>query len=115
MIDNICSEYEISGDHYGNILIAMTEAVNNAIYHGNKANPEKSIKLSYKARKEQVEFMIEDEGEGFDYQNLPDPTDPNLIDQPKGRGVFLMRLLADEINFFETGNRVELKFKIHEN
>ncbi len=115
LIDQVCEEFNVNEDHYGNILIALTEAVNNAILHGNKQDPAKQIRLVCENRENNLFFVVEDQGDGFDYQGLPDPTDPANIEKPNGRGVFLMRHLADEVNFFEQGKRVELKFKIFVN
>lgn len=112
MIDNICAKFNINEDFYGNILVALTEAVNNAIYHGNKSNPQKHIEISFKASPDLVSFVIKDEGTGFGFANLPDPTDPENIEKPNGRGVFLMRNLADKVCFEENGSKVTLDFKL---
>lgn len=111
MIEDVCDLFNIGEDHYGNILIALTEAVNNAIYHGNKANPDKNIDISFKSYPEHVAFIVQDEGPGFKYDSLPDPTNPENIENPNGRGVFLMRNLADNVSFEENGSRVILEFK----
>ena len=63
-------------DYYGELLIAMTEAVNNAIVHGNKMDSSKSVTLHFTVADNNLRFTIEDEGPGFDYDNLPDPTAP---------------------------------------
>jgi serine/threonine-protein kinase RsbW len=115
MIDKVCAEYNINEDYYGNILIALTEAVNNAIIHGNKNNPDKMVCVKFENRDSDLLFTVEDQGNGFDYNNLPDPTDPNHIENPNGRGVFLMKNLADEVDFFENGKKVSLKFRISGN
>lgn len=111
LIDELCDTHQIQEEHYGNILIALTEAANNAIYHGNKQDPEKKVVLQYEADKDTFYFKIEDEGPGFDYENVPDPTSPENLEKPNGRGVFLMRHLADEIEFSEGGRIVEITFK----
>ena len=95
---------------YGNIIISLTEAVNNAINHGNKNNPEKKITLSYKKNETSVFFTVEDEGNGFDYTNIPDPTAPENIEKINGRGVFLMKNLVDAIEFLENGRKIKLTF-----
>ena len=110
LIDDICEEYKVGEENYGNILIAITEAVNNAISHGNRQDASKDVILTFKPEKDCLIFIIEDQGPGFDYNNLPDPTAPENIEQPNGRGVFLMKHLADEVEFNETGSIVELKF-----
>ena len=111
LIDEIKSEYNIHEECYGNMLVAVTEAVNNAIQHGNKYDPEKMVHISYEVDPDQIAFTVSDEGTGFDYINLPDPTDPENIEKPTGRGVFLMKHLADQIIFSENGRVVELYFK----
>jgi serine/threonine-protein kinase RsbW len=111
-IDEICKENSVNEDYYGNILIAVTEAVNNAIHHGNKSNPSKMVFLETSTEEGKLFFMITDEGEGFDYDNLPDPTDPANIEKPHGRGVFLMKNLADEVDFEDKGKIVKLGFNI---
>lgn len=110
LIDELCEKYHIQEEHYGNILIALTEAVNNAIYHGNKQDPEKKVVLKYAADEDNFRFVIEDEGPGFDFENVPDPTAPENIEKPNGRGVFLMRHLSDNIEFSEEGRIVEMEF-----
>ncbi len=111
-IDNICKEVAVNKDYYGNILIAVTEAVNNAIHHGNKSNPNKSVNVQADKSEKELSFRIQDEGDGFDYDNLPDPTDPANIEKPHGRGVFLMKNLADDVDFEEQGKIVILKFNV---
>ena len=109
-IDNAKEEYNLDDGIYGNIMIAVTESVNNAIRHGNKLDPGKNVKLCLELNENQITFFIEDEGEGFDFSNLPDPTAPENIEKPGGRGIFLMKHLADEVTFKENGKQVELSF-----
>lgn len=111
MIEDVCDLFNISEDYYGNILVSLTEAVNNAIYHGNQSNPNKSIDISFKSHPDRVTFSVKDEGPGFNYQNLPDPTNPENIEKPNGRGVFLMRNLADNVTFEDNGSKVILDFR----
>tara|TARA_A100001015_G_scaffold304570_1_gene395964 strand:+ start:1812 stop:2225 length:414 start_codon:yes stop_codon:yes gene_type:complete len=110
LIDKISADHGIVAEHYGNVLIAMTEGVNNAIVHGNKLDETKSVSVSCAIDEKTLVFRITDEGPGFDYDNLPDPTAPENIEKPHGRGVFLMRHLADECAFEDEGRIVELTF-----
>ena len=110
LIDKISADHGIVAEHYGNVLIAMTEGVNNAIVHGNKLDETKSVSVSCAIDEKTLVFRITDEGPGFDYDNLPDPTAPENIEKPHGRGVFLMRHLADECSFEDEGRIVELTF-----
>lgn len=110
LVDDVCQIYNVNEDSYGNILIAVTEAVNNAIHHGNQNNPEKFVQIGFESDNSQLIFKIQDEGPGFDYQNLPDPTDPANLDKINGRGVFLMKHLADKLEFRANGKEVLLAF-----
>ncbi|MGQ0828165.1 MAG: ATP-binding protein [Bacteroidota bacterium] len=115
MIEDVCDLFNITEDYYGNILVAITEAVNNAIYHGNQANPNKNIDILFKSFPDRVSFTVKDEGPGFNYNSLPDPTNPENIEKPNGRGVFLMRNLADRVSFEDNGSTVILDFKVSPN
>ena len=79
LINDLCEKFEVNEDYYGNILIALTEAVNNAIHHGNKSNPNKEVKIISNTDGSVLKFTIKDDGPGFDFDNLPDPTDPQNI------------------------------------
>lgn len=117
MVDEICSDYSINGDYYGNILISITEAVNNAIQHGNKYDPGKQVSVEFDADSdlEYLCFKISDEGDGFDVGSIPDPTEAGNIEKLNGRGIFLMKNLADEVGFSSDGCEVELNFKLSAN
>ena len=112
LVDNVCEENGVNEDYYGNILIALTEAVNNAIVHGNRKDVNKQVRVCCESRQKEILFTVEDQGPGFDYDNLPDPTDPVNIEKPNGRGVFLMKNLADEVSFHDNGRKVELNFSL---
>jgi len=111
LVESIRTDLSLNDEVYGNILVALTEAVNNAIIHGNRANPEKVVDIRVVYDDKQITFTVADEGEGFDYTNLPDPTAPDNIEKPTGRGVFLMEHLSDLVVFSNGGNTVELTFK----
>lgn len=112
-IDNAKEKFSLNDDIYGNIMIAVTEAVNNAIKHGNNGNSSKNVTLALSLEDGLIKFKVEDEGNGFDYHNLPDPTAPENIEKPGGRGIFLMKHLSDEVDFKENGKVVELSFYIN--
>ena len=109
-IDNAKENLKLNDDIYGNIMIAVTESVNNAIIHGNKKDKNKNVDIVLKVEDNTVSFSITDEGSGFDYNTLPDPTAPENIDKPGGRGIFLMKALSDELEFQEDGKRIKLTF-----
>lgn len=112
VIDEISAEYDLGSEVYGNILIASLEAVNNAISHGNKLNPEKDVEIIIKITKGLLKIITKDEGPGFDYNNVPDPTAPENIERVNGRGIFLMKQLSDGLTFHEEGRVSEMIFNI---
>lgn len=109
-IDNAKERFSLDDDIYGNIMIAVTEAVNNAIKHGNSGNKSKNVYLSLSLEDSLIKFVVKDEGSGFNYEDLPDPTAPENLEKPGGRGIFLMKHLSDEVQFKENGRVVELSF-----
>lgn len=111
-VNSICESYKISVELYGNILIALSEAVNNAITHGNQNDVSKKTLVVSKIENEKIVFTVSDEGNGFDFSTLPDPTLPENIEEPQGRGIFLMNHLADHVAFEEPGNHVEITFDL---
>jgi serine/threonine-protein kinase RsbW len=110
LIDKICQSVGVHEDIYGNVLIAVTEAVNNAIVHGNKSNKEAVVALDVYDEDSSFCFSVADNGPGFDHYNLPDPTAPENIEKENGRGIYLMRNLADEVEFNDSGNQVMVMF-----
>lgn len=111
-VDEISGDYNLSSELYGNILIATIEAANNAILHGNKLDENKRVNIKFKIEDKFLKVIVKDQGPGFDYQHIPDPTAPENIEKINGRGVFLMERLSDKILFTENGSQVELVFNI---
>lgn len=109
-IDNVKEKYRLNDDIYGNIMIAVTESVNNAILHGNQSDNKKNVFLKLALQDSIIKFTVKDEGLGFDFQNLTDPTLPENLDKPGGRGIFLMKNLSDEVSFSDKGSTAELSF-----
>ncbi|MDA0315567.1 MAG: ATP-binding protein [Bacteroidetes bacterium] len=109
-IDNAKEEFEIHDDIYGNIMISVTECISNAIVHGNQNDPTKMVHLKLQMEPGLLCCTIEDEGSGFDFSNLPDPTEPDNIEKTGGRGIFLMRHLSDEVKFERGGKKTVLSF-----
>ena len=112
-IDNTKEKFSLDDDIYGNIMIAVTESVNNAIKHGNKSDKTKNVSLTLVFNENIIKFVVTDQGGGFDYNNLPDPTSPENLDKPGGRGIFLMKHLSDEVIFRNEGRVVELCFYLN--
>lgn len=109
-IDNAKEDFEINDDLYGNIMISVTECISNAIVHGNQSDSSKMVHLELQLEPGLLRCSIEDEGNGFDFNQLPDPTDPENIEKVGGRGIFLMKHLSDEVKFEEGGKKIVLSF-----
>lgn len=112
VIDDLSLELDLSDEVYGNVLVATMEAANNAIVHGNKRDISKVVKISISKDDEGLAIKIVNQGNGFDYKNVPDPTAPENIEKVNGRGIFLMERLSDGITFTDEGREVELKFRV---
>lgn len=112
IIDEISAQCCLSNEIYGNVLIATLEAVNNAITHGNKLDETKIVNLSFVCNEEELKIVVIDQGSGFDYLHIPDPTAPENLENINGRGIFLMEKLSDELNFYNKGSKVELIFNL---
>lgn len=110
LIDKVCSDLGVQEDAYGNVLIAVTEAVNNAIQHGNEENSNLFVDVAVGDKETEFCFRIKDEGIGFDFNSLQDPTSPENLLKESGRGIFLMRNLADDVEFDGVGNSVNIYF-----
>lgn len=111
-VQKLVSRYKISPDKQCNILISLTEAVTNAIIHGNHKDENKEVQVRLNKMKNYLSFRVSDQGTGFDYKSLPDPTAPENLTKCGGRGVFLMQQLSDDIRFFDNGRTVEMQFKL---
>jgi serine/threonine-protein kinase RsbW len=112
LIEEIADKHNISEDTFANMMTTLSEATINAIVHGNKLDPGKKVIINAEIENRRIIWTVTDEGEGFDYNNLADPTAPENLENLTGRGVFIMKHLADQCIFNTKGNEVELHFKI---
>lgn len=112
LIEEIADKHKISEDTFANMMTCLSEVVINAIVHGNKLDPDKRVIVNADIESRRIVWTVTDEGEGFDYNNLADPTAPENLENLTGRGVFIVKHLADQCIFNTKGNEVELHFKI---
>jgi serine/threonine-protein kinase RsbW len=102
----------ISEDQRQDLAVALAEALANAAVHGNKLRPGAFVAIKVEAKHGQgVVIQVRDSGAGFDFNAVPDPSDPALILVPGGRGVFLMRRLVDQVEYNKRGNEVRLSVR----
>ena len=112
LIEQIADKHNVSEDTFANMMTCLNEIAINAIVHGNKLDESKKVIVNAEVDPKRVIWTITDEGPGFDYEHLPDPTAVENLENLTGRGVFIVKQLADQCVFNSTGNEVELHFKI---
>ncbi|HTE01025.1 MAG TPA: ATP-binding protein [Mucilaginibacter sp.] len=112
LIEQIADKHQVSEDTFANMMTCLNEVAINAIVHGNKLDETKKVIVNAEVDAKRVIWTITDEGPGFDYDHLPDPTAEENLENLTGRGVFIVKQLADQCIFNATGNEVELHFKI---
>lgn len=112
LIEELADKYHIADDTFANMMTCLNEAAINAIIHGNKLNPDKKVIVNAEVEGRRMIWTITDEGEGFNQNDIPDPTAPENLERLSGRGVFIIKQLADQCIFNAKGNEVELHFKI---
>jgi len=95
-----------------NFRLGLTEALSNAMLYGNSDDPSKRVLVEVMFQHGRIEARVTDQGAGFDPSSVPDPTSPENLSKPCGRGLFLMRKLLDEVSFNAQGNQVTLVLKL---
>ncbi len=113
-LKKILGSIDLTESEQHNLLVAASEAVNNAISHGNKGDPSKKVNVDVDYRDHEVVISVEDEGGGFNPDELPDPLLPENLLKTSGRGIHIMRSLMDavEFEFTSRGTRTRLKLKL---
>ena len=96
------------------LIIALDEAIVNAIKHGNKFDANKAVSITAELNSEGTRFIIADEGPGFDMCKVPDPTDPCRLLEPSGRGLYLISHIMDEVCFNDAGNQLTMFKRIRQ-
>ena len=95
-----------------NFRVGLTEALSNAMLYGNSRDPSKRVLVEIAFLDECIQARVTDQGDGFDPASVPDPTTPENLTKPCGRGLFLMRKLLDEVKYNAQGNQVTLVLKL---
>jgi len=108
-IENICDQHNIFNNYYGNIVTAVSEAFLNAVEHGNSNDITKNVQIHFEVQNDGFAFCVSDEGEGFDINNIADPTESDTM---TGTGIYLMKSLSDDIEFINGGRTACMKFLI---
>jgi len=108
ILQKLQQQHWIEGDLFG-VRLAMEEALVNAIKHGNARDPSKQIRIACQLFRNRLRIEITDQGRGFDPAQVPDPTKPERLDCPCGRGIMLMRSFMSRVEFNELGNQVAME------
>lgn len=109
-LHDVSKRFQLREDLFANMLISLTEAVNNAIIHGNQCDDKKFVHVYLEHNNDRISFRVCDEGKGFNPENLPDPTAEENLCKEGGRGVFLIKQLCDQVDFDNNGSTVKLNF-----
>jgi serine/threonine-protein kinase RsbW len=112
-VDEISDFYHINNTYYGNILVTISEAFENAVIHGNQGDENRKIYFKFQNEPYGFDFILTDEGKGFNYKQIPEVN--SFFDNSKNKeskGFFLISMLTDGIEFNEKGNEIKLIFKI---
>ena len=97
--DNVSKLIGFDADAQYWIALSVREVVTNAIQHGNKEDPEKSVCLTFHIRSDRLIISVKDEGVGLTEDQIPDPLDPQNLLKPGGRGIFFVRSFMDSVTF----------------
>lgn len=103
------SECGLPQKYFNKVLLCVSEAVINAIKHGNKSNIHKKVCISIRCTDTEVQIQVEDEGEGFDIVKVEDPTLVENIRKESGRGIYIIKKLTDNLEYNKKGNKVKFK------
>ena len=109
---NFCTVFDLPSELYGRVTLSVIEAVNNAILHGNKMESSKLVTIVAQKSKDFLQVTITDEGLGFDYTKISDPTLPDAMFNSSGRGLYIMRTLSDKLIFEKNGASVSMLFML---
>lgn len=111
LVDRVSQQYRLNEETHANLLISLTEAVNNAIIHGNGMDKSKTVDIEMRKRGNRLCVSVKDQGKGFNPKEVPNPTCPEQICECGGRGVFLIKELCDKVEYAENGSKVSMQFK----
>jgi serine/threonine-protein kinase RsbW len=116
LLEGLLNELQVvlnfDDDFYARLMLSVSEAATNAIVHGNKLNPSKKVTIDAEANTHTLAFTIKDEGDGFNPDNIPNPLEEEHLLIPSGRGVFLIKEYADELEYQDEGRTIVIKFNL---
>jgi serine/threonine-protein kinase RsbW len=108
IVSALSAEAGLDEEKSSGLMLCVSEAVTNGMLHGNKMDATKTVHLTASAVPGTVRVTVQDQGDGFNPDTIPDPLDSDNLLKPSGRGVFLMKTYCDEVIYDEHGTRVTL-------
>ncbi|MDP3641950.1 MAG: ATP-binding protein [Bacteroidota bacterium] len=112
-LEEVFAEYNLDHSYFNHVFLGLSEALTNSIVHGNKLNILKKICIEIKCVEKELFIEVTDEGDGFSADSLKDPTSDENLKKENGRGVFLIRRYADELDYFDGGRKVRIKYNFN--
>ncbi len=110
-VKDVFAYFEIPLKYYNKVLLTISEATINSIVHGNKSDLQKKVELDVDCKNHLISVRITDEGEGFNYETLPDPTKQENILKESGRGIHIIKSVAKSVSFNKKGNSVQFEIQ----
>ncbi|MBN2119735.1 MAG: ATP-binding protein [Candidatus Omnitrophica bacterium] len=98
----------ISSEQFFNIRLSLEEALVNAIKYGNKMDPQLFVDVVVESQGDKLIIIVKDKGQGFDFDNVLDPTKVENLEKTSGRGIFLIKNLMDEVEFSDGGSQIKM-------
>jgi serine/threonine-protein kinase RsbW len=112
LVEELHEELQFDHATYSNLVVAISEALNNGILHGNRQQPGTFVRVvATQLAPTELEVVVKDQGPGFDWQNIPDPTRRDHLLKVNGRGIFLMKNLSQLLEFRDNGSTVRMLFR----
>lgn len=112
-LENLIQEFDLEKKLCGKIILSTIEATNNACLWGGKNDENKKVTITTWIKNSELFISVEDEGEGFAYKKIPDPTTPQNIRKSDGRGIYLMKILSNSLKFQKNGSKVIMSFSLN--
>jgi serine/threonine-protein kinase RsbW len=112
LVDELIRVTPLDEDKKSGLQLCASEAVTNAMLHGNKMDPTKKVKISAIADLKEIRFTVQDEGDGFNPEDIPNPLAEENLLKPSGRGVFLMKTYCDEVIYNNNGTQITLIVRV---
>lgn len=106
-VNYFCKDLKLSDEKLANVLLAVTEATTNAVIHANKSDLNKKVTIDVHVEDSKLIMKVKDEGEGFNPDMIPDPTEPENLLKDSGRGLYLMKIYMDELKYNHTPTGTE--------